>query len=78
MSLTLPASAHQHHAEILPHVEALRVRADDLAQPEPADLGPRLAAEVGRRPDCIHGSSSCSRTFELSSPSGASTWRCAG
>jgi hemerythrin-like domain-containing protein len=47
MSLTLPASAHQHHAEILPHVEALRVLADDLAQPEPADLGPRLAAEVG-------------------------------
>jgi iron-sulfur cluster repair protein YtfE (RIC family) len=46
MSLTLPTSAHQHHAEILPHVEALRVLADDLAEPEPRDLPARLAAEV--------------------------------
>lgn len=46
MSVTLPASSHQHHAEILPHVDALRVIADDLAQADPPDLSRRLRAEV--------------------------------
>lgn len=46
MSAILPAAAHQHHAEILPHVDALRIIADDLSSPDAADLPERLRAEV--------------------------------
>jgi hypothetical protein len=37
---------HQHHAELLPHVDELRRLADDVAQLGGADLRQRLGAEL--------------------------------
>lgn len=46
MIATLPTASHQHHAEILPHVDSLRAIADDLANPDVPGLRHRLRREV--------------------------------
>lgn len=46
MVATLPTTSHQDHSEILPHVDALRAIADDLADPDVPGLRHRLRREV--------------------------------